>query len=536
METNIVSPHPIPNLPVRRCVEILFILVVFFLLGDQNAPGINEPQYLGKAKHFWDSQWCPHDHFLNSADAHFVFYYTFGWLTKWLPLESVAWMGRVIGWLGLAIAWQRLSWIVVPRFGASILSATLWVLLTKHFHLAGEWVIGGVEAKVFAYGFVLMGMSEIANEKWNRSWVYFGIASSFHVLVGGWAVVAALIASRIVDKSMRPPLLKMLPGLVIGGFLSLPGLVPTLLMSSGIPAKISLDGTWYYVFRRLQHHLVFTSFPTHVMIRFGILLTISFGLFTTLKVSQRLHSISRFAAASILLVLIGIAIDLCTGNTYNASQLLRLYWFRLADVTIPLFAALSVVSILQNGLQRRNNSRLSDQVTESSSHRNLVFGVTALLTSVCLLALANDSIGKNRRVVSKSDRQGNIKTKGRMDDWREVCRWAKNNSNRDQCFLAPPNHQTFKWYAHRSEVVTWKDVPQDPKGIVEWHLRLSEIRMFLNRSFDKPIKEVTTRLIELSEKYGFQYFIVDKRFPFPKLPAPVLHENRSYVIYAVIHE
>ena len=533
METNIPTQQPVPNLFFRRWLEIGFILIVFFLFGSQTVPGINEPQYLGKAKHFWDTSWCPNDHFLNSSDGHFVFYYAFGWLTKWMTLEAVAWVGRIIGWLGLAFAWQRLSWRIVPQFGASILSVTVWALLIKYCHLSGEWVIGGIEAKVFAYVFVLLGVAEIANENWKRCWIYFGIASSFHVLVGGWSVVAALIASRLVENSSRPAVLEMLPSLIAGGVLSLPGLVPTLLMSSGIPTKISLDGTWYYVFRRLQHHLVFTSFSIDVMIRFGILSLLTFALATQFKVSKRLAGISRFALASILLVIVGIVIDLCTGKTYNASQLLRFYWFRLADVAVPLLSSLTVISVLQNGLRLKRTSSKTEGV--ASPRRNLVFGFTALLTSVCLLALVNNSI-EQKNAVSKSDRQGHIQTANRLKDWREICRWAKRNSNRDQCFLAPPNHQTFKWYAHRSEVVTWKDVPQDPKGIVEWHLRLTEIRIFLNRSFEKPIDEVAGKLEDLSKKYGFQYFIVDKRLPFPKLPIPVLHENGSYVIYAVISE
>ncbi|MFO0264153.1 MAG: DUF6798 domain-containing protein, partial [Planctomycetota bacterium] len=40
-------------------------------------------------------------------------------------------------------------------------------------------------------------------------------------------------------------------------------------------------------------------------------------------------------------------------------------------------------------------------------------------------------------------------------------------------FITPARQQSFKWYAERAEVVCWKDMPQDPAGIVEWSRRLN---------------------------------------------------------------
>ena len=35
--------------------------------------------------------------------------------------------------------------------------------------------------------------------------------------------------------------------------------------------------------------------------------------------------------------------------------------------------------------------------------------------------------------------------------------------------------QTFKWYAGRTEVVNWKDIPQDAAAIVDWSRRVTEL-------------------------------------------------------------
>ena len=76
---------------------------------------MNEPNYLCKAVHYWNPAWAPHDFFLQTADTHWVFYFTFGWLSRWLQPTALAWLGRLLTWGLLAWAWRRLSFALVPR-------------------------------------------------------------------------------------------------------------------------------------------------------------------------------------------------------------------------------------------------------------------------------------------------------------------------------------------------------------------------------------------------------------------------------------
>ena len=169
----------------RAAVEVTLIFLVFFIHAGWPAPDVNEPHYLGKAKHFWDAGWAPRDFFLGTADAHWFFYFAFGWLTRFLPLAAVAWCGRILTWALLAWAWQRLSAALVDRWLYGVLSAALFVALNDRLHMAGEWVVGGVEAKGFAYVFVLLGIEAILRDRWGRGLVLLGAASAFHVIVGG---------------------------------------------------------------------------------------------------------------------------------------------------------------------------------------------------------------------------------------------------------------------------------------------------------------------------------------------------------------
>ena len=174
-----------------RLIETALVLGVFALQGATPVPDVNEPCYLGKAIHFWTPDWAKGDFFLEAADARQVFYFTFGWLAIWLSPPALAWTGRWLTWALLAWSWQRLSFAVLPRAWWSVLSAALLVCLADRCHAAGEWIVGGVEAKGFAFALMFFGLEAIIAGRWNRAWLLLGASSMFHVLVGGWSAVAA---------------------------------------------------------------------------------------------------------------------------------------------------------------------------------------------------------------------------------------------------------------------------------------------------------------------------------------------------------
>ena len=82
--------------------ELPAIFIVFALYAGWPIPDVNEAHYLSKAKHYWNPDWCRGDQFLESADAHQVFYWTFGWVTLFVPLPVVAAIGRCLTWFLLA--------------------------------------------------------------------------------------------------------------------------------------------------------------------------------------------------------------------------------------------------------------------------------------------------------------------------------------------------------------------------------------------------------------------------------------------------
>lgn len=132
--------------------ETVAMLLLFAAAGAWPVPDVNETVYLTKARHHVDPRWAAGDWFLETPDAHGAFYLLFGPLAAALPLEQAAWVGRWLGWLALAVGFRAAVAPLVATTAARILAAAIFSLAVRSTTMAGEWLIGGCEAKVFSSG------------------------------------------------------------------------------------------------------------------------------------------------------------------------------------------------------------------------------------------------------------------------------------------------------------------------------------------------------------------------------------------------
>ena len=120
-------------------------------------------------------------------------------------------------------------------------------------------------------------------------------------------------------------------------------------------------------------------------------------------------------------------------------------------------------------------------------------------------------------------------------DWRAACHWIDEHTPRDALFLTPRSSQTFKWYANRGEVVTWKDIPQNAGQLVEWWRRMAEVHGTGATPPDKPwypslAERGTEQVNQLAEKYQAAYVLTSAE---PPLELERVYENRTYALYKV---
>jgi hypothetical protein len=104
----------------------------------------------------------------------------------------------------------------------------------------------------------------------------------------------------------------------------------------------------------------------------------------------------------------------------------------------------------------------------------------------------------------------------RHHDWTACCQWINTHTDPNATFLTPRGQQTFKWYAQRSEVVTWKDAPQDAASLVAWLRRYEDVHphpsgepiMFGPEI--SPALPLAKRLQKLGEKYHARFVVIDR--------------------------
>jgi hypothetical protein len=548
--------YNVPPQPTSRCrvlAEILLIFAVFFLQGAWPAPDVNETHYLAKAIHYWNPDWVQGDLFMESPDTHTVFVVGFGWLSLWLSPVALVWTGRLLTWFLLAWSWWRLSFAVVPRPWFSVLTAALFACLTDRCQMAGEWVIGGVEAKGFAYVFVFLGLESLVRNRWNRGLLLFGAASAIHVLVGGWVAMATGIAwlwLKMIPKHQRsltlnqplaisqectattgrgfiyepPPLRSLWPGILGGLLLSLPGLIPSLTLDWGVDHEIVRKAHEIYTFERLPHHLMLTGIRPEFILRLALLwifwiLLGHWGRRSNFSedTQEYLSRLRAFVSGAVVIALIGVVLlPLCFLDRSLAGHLFRFYWFRTTDMALPLGVALEGVAWIACSL--RNGGIRGIWLT-------LAILLAAFHVGDYALERLNPSPPRSHRIAG-------------YNDWRSACTWvaAPGNVPPDARFLAPRLSQTFKWYTGHSDVVTWKDVPQDPEHIVEWWNRIQDI---YTTGLPPPEPKWRASLAEIGEeglrrlgaKYKADYVITEATDP--PLNLNVVYQNDTYVIYRI---
>lgn len=400
----------------------------------------------------------------------------------------------------------------------------------RNGHMAGEWIVGGVEAKGPAYVLVFLALEAIVHARWRAALLLAGAAGAFHVLVGGWAAVAIGIAWLCAGRD-RPPLVGLLPAAVGGAVLALPGLVPALALNLGVPEHFARQASRIYVFERLPHHLVFHRFETWNIARHGLLLFLWLALYRLWR-SDATNRLNRVVLGAVVIGAIGVLLDQVTLSVmlgrgrpieeYESftAPLLRYYWFRLSDAMLPIGTSLTLCAAIA-----RAQITKPKQANWFLIAAMLVVGLN--LADVCYMRAIRrvpgavlqprptydshtDSSLDRDRVEPDSDLP-TPNLQEWLEEWKAVCEWAAESTPGDARFLTPRSQQTFKWYAGRAEIVSWKDVPQDARGLTAWRAAVHEIYPRSPKHQRADLAAFSdSELVSLGNKYGASYAIIDR--------------------------
>jgi hypothetical protein len=491
-----------------RSTVSIFVLFAAVSFLSSPIPGVNEPHYLTKARAFAEPDWCARDFFLSSGNAHYCFFWIVGLLTRVLSFLQIAVLGRLVSSGLLAFGWSVLGRSLHLRSSQQILSAGVFASVSLMGSFSGEWLLGGFESKVPAWG---LGLAAVGY--WIRSTnsgsvrfttmagILCGLASLLHPVVGGWlAICLCTVMSCSVVRSLfvsgfafrrQISHLCVFAGLTM--ILALPGLMPAarFVMDQSLPKSQQDLANYVQVFWRLRHHLdpaelspaqwgfagvvSLWSMINVQMIHLALKKVIlgqsqdsNSSAATVTDVAElrpRIHRLVFVLSVAALIALIGIAVG---WHTIPAKQmpdwqwragLLKFYPFRCFDGLLPITLAFLQSVLLQ--LWMDSYAFPKSTVARLASGNNVrVSLMIAAFAVPCLL-------GWSTREVSPAGY-----TQAQFQEWKQACDWLRENTPQDALILTPRESFAFKWFAERAEYVCYKDCPQDAAGILEWNRRL----------------------------------------------------------------
>jgi hypothetical protein len=442
--------------------------------------------------------------FLASANAHWIFYSIFGPLTRVLSLEQTAWVGRLVVWGLLAFGWVRLVGRIAPGNWTALWSAAIFLALQATGNLSGEWLIGGVEAKGFAYAALLLAVAAACNESWIEAGIETGVAISFHPVVGAWgagALAAAQIAAwaskrvrstseeaggsndQISDGAGSPSRGRQLLAAALCILFALPGLVPAMALLADRPtADNARVADEIQVFYRLKHHLDPAHFSPIAWLSYAGLLIVWIVMRKLIERTSAERFFARFVVATLAIAGAGLV----AGFWLRSPALMKFYPFRLIDLFLPVAVAVAAAGLLE---------RLAG-TTASVRPRIPVVLVHAFACAAVAWGLLAPG-----RVKNPSHWPADTWT-----DFLEVCHWIEHSTPPDAVFLTPKYNVGFKWHARRAEYVTWKDCPQDAAGVLEWGRRINRVTRWMPRRSRSGISE--SALAELRRETDVRYLLL----------------------------
>lgn len=475
-------------------------------------PGVNEPHYLGKAKHYWDPAWCAGDLLLESSNAHAVFYFVTGFWAKWLTLPQLAWLGRAVGYGLLAGGWLRTHHALGLTRWHRLWSLWGFLTLASWGNFSGEWIVGGIEGKVFAYGFLMLAF---ADWQWNRPYcaaLFAGLAISFHPIAGGWGVLAGILAlcwERLRNRQ-RPAMSDlMVVGILIAA--ALPGLIPAIqLLGAGDPPQVRVNGTYLQVYYRLAHHLDPMTFPARSYWWYAALCVVLLAMYRPLSRSAAgrmwLHIAFWSGVFAVCGILAGLGPRPAKLMPYYLERmnLLKFYPFRLFDVIIPVTVAIQSTAMISHLLTNRSR---------------VVKAIAGVLSAGLLLwaMIGGESRRHRMREATVFDSPA----------WIEVCHWMRDRTPPTALVQTPVRNPNFKWYAARAEYVAYKDVPQDNAGLVEWNRRMNYLKTWYHDQRADGIYS-NEELRALRVETGITHVVTDRLGPFELSPC---YTNALFRVY-----
>ena len=519
---------------VLKILAVTAFLSLGFLLKG-NMGNVNEVHFLPLAKQYADPNWIPGDWYYNEPPGYrLLFIALFGKLILAFGFLATSIIGRLLCYTLIASGLVFLG----KKLGISLPALLVGIglfLYVNHYQgvVAQEWLVGGVESKSFAYGFLLLTIGLMLEGYYRLMALMLGLVASFHVLVGGWAflaVVGWLLWRRRKDLADIYYLGSVfLIYLVASGFAILPVLQQ---LFTSTPTG-SIEPSYLFVYVRTPHHLNPLSWDSDWwLIPLAYLLVLGISLFL-LKRQQKSgkfapqYTTSLELAEFTLITLIPFLLGLAIAPFDTQGKLLQYYPFRLGDIMLPLNTCLLFVGALEQTF---------------SGRKQRIFSLFCIL--LVTVACSIQAVNFYHSLLALPQFPG--KEQEVDPEWQDMCSWIRTHTPHNSLVISPPvEFVNFTWLAERPTIAKFRLVPSISASVVEWYERLTDLsgkinpwpskdnkqdkRREINNALTTGYYSLSTSQVEsLMLKYQADYFVTRSE---QKLDLPIAYQNSLYTFY-----
>ena len=497
-----------PRMAYLGVFTLLWVTVAGFFL----VPGFtgNEDVYLLRGQQLLDHTYLAADWLWGFQPETSFVRVPFDWFSAGLgsmtpSVIATAIIGRGLMWMLVlaGLVWGMRAVEIAPLVVG--VGTLIWLFIGQSW-MAGEWVLGGVESKVFAYACLFFAIGCAAHSRWAIAGGLVGVAVWSHVLVGAWGGFALGVAALLVGGvSSIQPVLRYSAAAALVGMPALVYAAGKMLFVAGDDVAVApyLDAgvaSRLFVEFRNPHHLDPAGFLTPLRFLLGVV------LFTLAWLASRRAGLASEHVRLLRGVMLGMMVCFALALVFRSLSLwslLKFYPARVADTLLPLFTLLILAQFAYHrcgiylrslpGWERTLGSRISIVVVVV-----WLFWATVLFTPRVPTAIA-------------------LATNPLPDD--PLVSWVHEYTEPDDVLAVHPCLAPAYQYLQRAQVVSFKSAPVAPVQFSRWYERLNALAdgASLTSTGFAVCEEVTPHfrqldtaaLLVLRAGYNADYYLID---------------------------
>lgn len=525
MEKIIESIQDITDFVYKRLINFINIiphwLIIFIILFGAYLsffPSQNEEQYLLLAKQWVNPDWIYKPFNLTqTVGSRIIFQFIVGHLLQYFSFGLVVLVFRLLLIITFSIIISKIyKELSINKF-QTIFHLFLFIIVFNQSFFAGSWILVSVEAKGFAYVFILLSVYYILKRKLTLSLIFLILATYIHILVGFWFTFYLFLTLIIFRKSLEVNIRSMFINIGVYILILCPYIIflkSTVINYDQID-QLAVSSDWIYTYIRTPHHTALVPnlqyfYKKHLG---GIIIAAIALFFSIIFYKIHRNKSIKFIYQYVILSLGGTLLLVSVAFIDKTGVFLKYYPYRINTLSCFLISLL-----------------ITKWMYEIIKKKKYLKFLNILILLVTLNGFFNIT-SKNYRpqIVNVNDfikifrKPNNTYIKNSEDNLSDICNYIKFHTKRDALIFSFVNNLTISRRSERRRFVIYKmGGSGDLKIMQDWYFKLIlKRKVYSNISF----------LPKVIKKYTITHILTHKNIILSPDLYEIIYSNEEFVLY-----